>query len=221
MERQEMNPQDRRLEIKGLDIDQLYSGGWCDRLTSDWRDDWLTLRLCWTDLSCSAAPGFVFVVIWRCLGLKKLKWSRYRPGVAKRVGSRIALLFHDRGTRRGWVVSSTPRLHFIPGKDPVPILREAWWAPGPVWTGGKSRPHRDSIPDRPARSQSLYWLSYRAHAVRLCTFGIYQSRYVSPWVPTFRSNTLPLTSGRWSRFVRKFRTRVPRKRQQFDTQVQP
>jgi len=29
--------------------------------------------------------------------------------------------------------------------------------------GGKSRPHRDSIPDRPARSQSLYRLSYRAH----------------------------------------------------------
>ena len=25
---------------------------------------------------------------------------------------------------------------------------------------GKSRPHRDSIPDRPARSQSLYLLSY-------------------------------------------------------------
>jgi len=26
--------------------------------------------------------------------------------------------------------------------------------PGSIWTGGKSRPHRDSIPDRPARSQS-------------------------------------------------------------------
>ena len=39
-----------------------------------------------------------------------------------------------------------------PGKDPVPILEEAGWAPGPVWTGGKTRPHRDSIPDRPARS---------------------------------------------------------------------
>jgi len=25
---------------------------------------------------------------------------------------------------------------------------------------GKSRPHRDSIPDRPARSESLYQLSY-------------------------------------------------------------
>ena len=54
------------------------------------------------------------------------------------------------------MVSSTPQPHFIPGKDPVPILQEAGWAPGPVWTGGKSRPHRDSIPDCPARSQSLY-----------------------------------------------------------------
>jgi len=94
----------------------------------------------------------------------KVKWSRYRPGVAQRVGRGIALLFHDRSTRRGWVVSSTPRPHFTPGKDPVPILQVAGWAPGPVWTGGKSRPHRDSIPNRPARSHSLYRLSYRAHS---------------------------------------------------------
>ena len=50
------------------------------------------------------------------------------------------------------MVSSTPRPHFTPVKDPVPILQEAGWAPGPVLTDGKSRPHRDSIPDRPARS---------------------------------------------------------------------
>ena len=93
----------------------------------------------------------------------KVKCSRYRPGVAQRVGRGIALLFHDRGTRRGWVVSSTPRPHFTPGKDPVPILQEAGWDPGPVWTGGNSRPHRDSIPDRAARSQSLYRLSCPAH----------------------------------------------------------
>jgi len=82
--------------------------------------------------------------------------------VAQRVGRGIALLFYDRGTRRGWVVSSTPRPHFTPRKDPVPILQKAGWAPGPVWSGGKSRPHRDSIPDRPARSQSLNRLSYPA-----------------------------------------------------------
>jgi hypothetical protein len=33
----------------------------------------------------------------------------------------------------GW---SVPRpSHFTPGKDPVPIVQEAGWAPGPVWTG--------------------------------------------------------------------------------------
>ena len=83
--------------------------------------------------------------------------------MAQRVGRGIALLFHDRDTRSEWVVSSTPRPHFTPGKDPVHVLQEAGWAPGPVWTGGKSRPHRDSIPERPPRSQSLYQLSYPAN----------------------------------------------------------
>jgi hypothetical protein len=31
----------------------------------------------------------------------KVKVSHYRSGVAQRVGTGIALLFHDRGTRRG------------------------------------------------------------------------------------------------------------------------
>jgi len=93
----------------------------------------------------------------------KVKWSRYSPGVAQRVGTGIALLFHDRGIRRGWVVSSTPQPHFTPGKVPVPILQEAGWPSGPVWTGGKSRPHRDSIPDRPARSSVAIPTELRAH----------------------------------------------------------
>jgi len=103
---------------------------------------------------------------------QKLKWSRKRPGVAQRVGRSTALLFHDRGTIRGWVVSSTLRPHFTPGKDPVPIVQEAGWAPGSVCTGGKSRLHRDSIPDRPARSQSLCRLSYRVHLI-LWTFYLF------------------------------------------------
>ena len=49
-----------------------------------------------------------------------------------------------------------------PGKDTVPILKEAGWAPGPFWRGEKSRPYRNSIPDRPAHRQSLYRLSYSA-----------------------------------------------------------
>ena len=55
------------------------------------------------------------------------------------MGSRgIALIFHDHGTRRGLGVSVTPRPHFTPGKDPVPIVQEVGWAPGPVWTGAEN-----------------------------------------------------------------------------------
>jgi len=58
-----------------------------------------------------------------------VKWSRYRPGVAQRLSRGIALLFHDRDTRRGWVVSSTPRPHFIPGKDLVTHCTGGWVGP--------------------------------------------------------------------------------------------
>ena len=76
----------------------------------------------------------------------------------------IALLFHDHGTRRGWRVSVTPRPLFTPGKDPVPIVREDGWAPGPVWTGAENLAATGiRSPDRPAHSQALYRLSYPAH----------------------------------------------------------
>jgi len=68
-----------------------------------------------------------------------------------------------------WSVARPGRT-FPPRKDPVPILQEAGLAPGPVWTGGKSRPHRDSIPDPPARSQWPYRLSYRVQLVHLVGF---------------------------------------------------
>ena len=85
--------------------------------------------------------------------------------VAQRVGRGIALLFHDRGTRREWVVSITPRPYFNPRKDPVPIVQEAGWAPRPVWTDEKPRPIGIRYPGGPVRSQSLYRLIYRAHSV--------------------------------------------------------
>jgi len=57
-----------------------------------------------------------------------------------------------------------PRPLFTPGKDPVPIVQEALWVPGPVWTGAENlAPNGIRSPDRPARSQSLYRLNYPAH----------------------------------------------------------
>ena len=49
--------------------------------------------------------------------------------------------------------AARPGRFLPPGKDNIPILQEFGWAPGPVWTGAENLvPHRDSIPDRPARS---------------------------------------------------------------------
>ena len=62
-------------------------------------------------------------------------------------------------------VSVTPRLLFIPRKEPVPIVQEVGWAPGPVWTGAKNlAPTGIRSPGRPALSQSLYRLRYSVHA---------------------------------------------------------
>jgi len=91
---------------------------------------------------------------WQIFLRIDLKKGKAFPLQAQRVGRGIALLFHDRSTRRWWVVCSMPRPQFTPRKDQIPIVQEPGWAPGPVWTGGKSRPHRDLILDHPACSQS-------------------------------------------------------------------
>ena len=37
-------------------------------------------------------------------------------------------------------------MSLYPGIDPVPIVQEAGWAPGPVWTGAENlAPNRDSV----------------------------------------------------------------------------
>jgi len=57
----------------------------------------------------------------------------------------------------GWVVNATPRPLFVPGKEPVPIVQEAGWAPGTVWTDEKNIvPTGIRSPDRPVRSESVF-----------------------------------------------------------------
>jgi len=49
---------------------------------------------------------------------------------------------------------------FNPGKDPVPIVQEAGWAPEPVWTCVENlAPTGIQSLDRPVRSESLYRLN--------------------------------------------------------------
>ena len=86
---------------------------------------------------------------------------------AHRESRGTAIPFHDHGSRRGWGVV-TPRPLFTPGKDPVPIVQEARWTPGPVWTGAENlAPTGIRSPDCPAHSQLLYRLSYPTHRLNL------------------------------------------------------
>jgi len=92
--------------------------------------------------------------------LIKVKWSRYRPRVAQRVGRGIALLFHDHGTRRRWVVSSTPRSHFYPRERPGAHITGSWVGPRASLDGRKisSPPEFDLGPWWTARfSGKVYW----------------------------------------------------------------
>jgi hypothetical protein len=50
-----------------------------------------------------------------------------------------------------------------PRENLVPIVQEAGWEPGPVRTAENIAPPGFDPLDRPARSQSLYRLSYLAH----------------------------------------------------------
>jgi hypothetical protein len=69
--------------------------------------------------------------------------------------------FFNLGAIWGWLVNATPRPLYLWGTDPVPILQEAGWATGPVWTGaGISSQSGIRSPDRPTRSKSLYLLRY-------------------------------------------------------------
>jgi hypothetical protein len=81
----------------------------------------------------------------------------------------IALLcFYTSALEGGEGSTSRPGRFLPPRKDPVPIVQEAGWVPGPVWTGAENlAPTVIRSPDRPSRSQSLYRLSYPVHTFRI------------------------------------------------------
>ena len=86
------------------------------------------------------------------------------------MGRGIALLFHDRGTRSEWVVSSCPGRTLPPGNTRYPLYRSmgepqsrSGRAENLVPTGIRSRTFQPVV-------QSLYRLSYPAHWLHMCVF---------------------------------------------------
>jgi len=82
----------------------------------------------------------------------KVKFSRYRPDLAQRLGRGIALLFHYRGARRGGEWPAAPhRTHFTPGERPGIHFTGGWVGTRAGLDGWKisSPPGFDPGPSRP------------------------------------------------------------------------
>ena len=86
----------------------------------------------------------------------KVKVPRYRPGCFPEAGRGIALLFQDLGARR----------------TRYPLYRRLGGLQGRSGRAKNLVPTGIRSPDRPARSQSLYRLSYLAH-IELILFFVY------------------------------------------------
>ena len=66
-------------------------------------------------------------------------------------------------------------------KTRYPLYRRLGRPQGRSGRAEKSRPHRDSIPDLPSLSQSLYRLSYPAHCYRASNLLLQDKEHVSPF----------------------------------------
>ena len=61
----------------------------------------------------------------------------------------------------GWATNATPRPFYPCERYQVPIVQETGWASGPAWTRAENSALTGiRVPHRPARSESLYRLSY-------------------------------------------------------------
>jgi hypothetical protein len=111
-----------------------------------------------------------------------------------RVEVGIPLHFHDHGTRSGWGVSVTPPAALYPRERLGTHCTGGWvgsrGGPDSCW---KSRLHRDSNPDRPALSHSLYPTKLPGQCntlyVRYILFSHSTDCVVS--VPLWRARRLP------------------------------
>jgi len=116
------------------------------QITSVWCHDLYRLS---SDVSCiylvNGEISSICKVKVQCTLVHALRLCTGRT--ANRGSRNVALLFFDRGTRRGWGVSSTPRPLFTSGKRPGTHCTGGWVGPrAGLDRCGKSRPHQVSIP---------------------------------------------------------------------------
>ena len=135
---------------------------WMDGWMDGWIERWMFR---WTVEKWASSSVLILFLSKGKVKVTHVQALRLCTGCKAHRGSRgIALLLHYHGTRRRWGVSVTPRPLFTPGKDPVPIVQEAVWAPGPVWTGAENiapPPGFDPRTFQPVASRYTDWATRR------------------------------------------------------------
>jgi hypothetical protein len=107
-----------------------------------WVDVWLTFLIM---ISLHTYCNKTIFCVFLAFCMVKVKVPRNRPEGLDG-GRGIALSFVDLGTRREWVVSTTPR-PLYPRERPGTHCTGGWVDPSAgLDVGEKFRPHRDSIP---------------------------------------------------------------------------
>ena len=107
-----------------------------------------------------------------------VKWSRYRPGVAQRVGRGIALLFHDRGTRRGERSAERPGRTLPPGKTRHPFYRRLGGPQG--WSGRAENLVPTGIRSRTVQPVVSRYTDRATRPTYICMYSMYISGVASP-----------------------------------------
>ena len=65
------------------------------------------------------------------------------------------------GAEGGWLFNATPRPLYPRQRNPVLIVQEAMWAPGPVWTSaGNLALTGIRSPNSPAHNESVHSIRY-------------------------------------------------------------
>jgi hypothetical protein len=125
------------------------------------------------EYGCNYNRLSLFTALENTETVKKVKLSRSMPW--RHMGGEEVLLRQKLilGTRWGWVVSVTPRPRFTPGeRTPGTHWIGGWVGPRAGLDAGTRRkvlcPCRGLNHDRPARSQTLYCLSYRGSTLKQC-----------------------------------------------------
>ena len=110
----------------------------------------------------------------------------------------MALHFLHLSAKRGWLVNFTLRSLYPQKTDPLSNAQGALWVPGPECASADHfNPTWIRSQDHPARSKSLYRLSYPGPRINYITASTYMSHLLTQQFPSGRDECSAVVSSQY------------------------